>query len=95
MKNVTLSIDEKVLKEARRYAAARDTTLNGLVREYLTRIASEEDLVANARKELLRLADTSKGRLGPDWKWNREALYDRPVLPGHQRSSLRRSGKKG
>lgn len=92
MKNITLAIDEEVLKGARRYATARDTTVNGLVREYLTRIATEDDRVAKARKELLKLAETSTARLGPGWKWNREELYDRPVLRGHKRPHLRRRG---
>ena len=92
MKNITLAIDEGVLKGARRYATARDMTLNGLVREYLTRIATEDDRVSKARKELLKLAETSTARLGPGWKWNREELYDRPVLRGHKRANLRRGG---
>jgi len=37
MKNVTLAIEEKVLREARRYAAENDTTLNALVREFSCR----------------------------------------------------------
>jgi uncharacterized protein DUF6364 len=92
MKNITLAIDEDLLKAARRYAAARDTTVNGLVREYLTRIATEDDRVAKARAELLKLAEASEARLGPGWKWNREELYDRPVLRRHKRPHLRRGG---
>ena len=92
MKNITLAIDEKVLKGVRRYAAAHDTTVNGLVREYLTRIANEDDRLVQARKDLLTLAETSPARLGSAWKWNREELYDRPVLRGHKRPDLRRGG---
>jgi hypothetical protein len=92
MKNITLAIDEDVLRAARRYAAARDTTVNGLVREYLTRIATDGDRVAKAREELMKLAESSSARLGPGWKWNREELYDRPVLRRHKRPHLRRGG---
>ena len=35
MKNVTLAVEEDVLAAARKYAAARKTTVNGLVRDYL------------------------------------------------------------
>ena len=35
MKNITLAIDEEVLRAARIYAAEHDTTVNALVREYL------------------------------------------------------------
>jgi len=92
MKNITLAIDEDLLRAARRYAAARDTTVNGLVREYLMRIAMEDDRVAKARQELLKLAEASPARLGPRWKWNREELHDRPVLRRHKRPHLRRGG---
>ena len=76
MKNITLSIDENVLSEVRRYAARRDTTVNALVRDFLTRLATQEDRAAKARQRLLELSDTSEGRMG-DQKWNRERLYDR------------------
>ena len=76
MKNITLSIDENVLSEVRRYAASRDTTVNALVRDFLTRLATQEDRAAKARRRLLELSDTSEGRMG-DQKWNRERLYDR------------------
>jgi hypothetical protein len=76
MKNITLSIDENVLSEVRRYAATRDTTVNALVRDFLTRLATQEDRAAKARQRLLELSDTSEGRMG-DQKWNRERLYDR------------------
>ena len=76
MKNITLSIDENVLSEVRRYAASRDTTVNALVRDFLTRLATQEDRAAKARQRLLELSDTSEGRMG-DQKWNRERLYDR------------------
>ena len=76
MKNITLSIDENVLSEVRRYAAKRDTTVNALVRDFLTRLATQEDRATKARQRLLELSDTSEGRMG-DRKWNRERLYDR------------------
>ena len=76
MKNITLSVDDKVLTDVRRYAAQRDTTVNALVRDFLTRIATQEDRAANARRRLLELSDTSEGRMG-EQTWNRERLYDR------------------
>ena len=36
MKNITLAINEEILRAARRYAANHDTTVNALVRDYLT-----------------------------------------------------------
>ena len=39
--NVTLSLDDKLVKEVRKIAVERDTTLTGLVREYLEKLATE------------------------------------------------------
>ena len=79
MKNITLSIDEKVLKAARIYAAEHGTTVNALVREYLIGLASanKQDLEAEhakLRAELAELNRNSHGDLG-DWKWNREDIH--------------------
>jgi predicted HicB family RNase H-like nuclease len=40
MKKITLSVDDEVLAGARRYALQQDSTVNALVREYLTRLAA-------------------------------------------------------
>jgi hypothetical protein len=98
MKNITLSVDEKALKAARIYAAEHDTTVNALVREFLARFVraraeSSAEERAKAREELVRLAEQSTGRLGPDWKWNREDLYDRPVFSRHEHPDIRRGRK--
>jgi hypothetical protein len=98
MKNITLSVDEKSLKAARVYAAEHDTTVNALVREFLARFArgrseASAEERAQARKELVKLAEQSPARLGPNWKWNREEIYDRPVFSRHERPDLRRGRK--
>ncbi len=89
MKNITLALDEDVLAAVRKYAVAHDTTVNGLVRDYLTRLAVQEDRAAKARKKLAELARASTLDPGPDWKWDREALYDRGLRAGHERAALR------
>ena len=93
MKNITLAVDEDVLDRVRVIAAERKTTVNGLVREYLARIASEQDRRAEARRGLRELMEKSQARLGPDYKWNREELYEDRMFPRHQRSDLRRDGE--
>ena len=95
MKNITLAIDDTVLDGVRQIAALRKTTVNALVRDYLTRLASEDDRVAKAREGLRRLMDKSTLELGPDYRWNREELYEERLLPRHQRPGLRGSGKAG
>jgi hypothetical protein len=95
MKNITLSVDEHVLDEVRQIAARQRTTVNAMVRDYLTRLASEDSRIAQARERLLDLARASEGRLGQDWKWNREDAYEGRVLPRHQRSPVSRTRKRG
>jgi hypothetical protein len=76
MKNITLSVDEKVLRSVRRYAAENDRTVNALVREFLTRIATNEDRARNARRRLRELSNRSAARVGTI-SWRRESLHER------------------
>lgn len=77
MKNITLAIDDEVLDRVRIVAAEKKTTVNALVREFLADLASRDERLAEARKQLLRLMDTSKGRMAPDWKFDREETHER------------------
>jgi predicted transcriptional regulator len=94
MKNITLAIDGDVLDRVREIAARKRTTVNAIVREHLTKLASEEFRIAEARRRLLELSDASEGRLGPDWKWNREDAYAGRVLPRHEHPPVRRSRRR-
>ena len=77
MKNITLAIDDEVLDRVRVVAAEKKTTVNALVREFLADLAGRDERLAEARKQLLRLMDTSKGRMAPDWKFDREETHER------------------
>lgn len=92
MKNITLAVEEEVLNAVRKYAAERGTTVNGLVRDYLTRLAAFEDRAAKARQELAELSEASEGRLG-GWTLNREEIYDRPLFSRHQYPGVRGFGE--
>ena len=76
MKNITLSVDEDVLATVRRHAAERNSTVNALVREYLTGLAAHEDRAKRARARLRQLSEQSQGRLGKK-TWTREGLHER------------------
>ena len=75
-KNITLSVDAGVLAKVRRIAAEKDTTVNALVRCYLTRMVDHEDRAKNARLELVKLIERSTWNPGPDFKWSREEIYN-------------------
>lgn len=93
MKNITLALEDDVLDGMRRYAAHHRTTVNALIRDHCKRIVSQEDRAAQARRELAELSERSNGRLGPDWKWNRDELYDRPIFRRYECADLRGNGK--
>lgn len=77
MKNITLAIDDDVLDRARLIAAQRRTTVNAMVREFLTEVGKREDQVAEARRQLLHLMDTSQGRMAPGWTFDRDDAHER------------------
>jgi hypothetical protein len=95
MKNITLAMDAGILDQVREIAARRRTTVNGLVRDYLTQLASEEGRITEARRGLAELMEESTGRLGPDYVWNRESIYEERMFPRHQRSDLRSDREAG
>ena len=74
MKNITLAIDEDLLDKVRVLAAMKRTSVNEIVRSYLSRLVDEERGKDEAREELLRLMDNSQGRMA-DWRPSREETY--------------------
>lgn len=76
--NLTLSIDDRLVAEARKVAEARGMSLNQMVREELERLTSRvsgDDLVQQLEAQWAR-----EGPGSSEWRWNREELHDRPVL---------------
>jgi len=77
--NITLSIDEEVVKQVRKIAVERDTTLTGLVRAYLEELAVEHARSGRKRRErdaLERSFERCQFRVGKR-TWKREDLYAR------------------
>lgn len=75
MKNITLSADEEVIKQAREAAKMRGMSLNQLIRDYLEELASG----SQSDSEFLRLEELSElaaGRRG-DWKFDRDEVHER------------------
>ena len=73
--NVTLSIDDEIVQEARRRAEAMGTSVNQLVREYLEQLVGKKDSKADAA-EFERLSRVARGN-SRGWKFNREELHER------------------
>ena len=76
MKNLTLRVDDAVLAVVRRHAAEHNTTVNALVRDYLSNLAAFEDRVGRARARLRQLSRQSELRVGAK-TWSRDDLHER------------------
>ena len=77
--NLTLSLDDKLIKKARKIAVERDTTLTGLVRDYLERLAAEDAASGRKRREretLERSFERFRYKVG-ERTWKRADLYAR------------------
>ena len=77
--NITLSIDEELVKQVRKIAVERDTTLTGLVRAYLQELAAEDARSGRKRREmeaLERSFEQLQIHMG-ERTWKREDLYER------------------
>ena len=73
MPNITISLDEELLKSGRRYAEAHQTSMNALIRKLLeqtVRFQSEDWL-----KECFELMDRANGN-SKGQRWKREELYN-------------------
>lgn len=73
MKNVTISLDEKVLEAGRAYAKAHNLSLNSLIRRLLAQTVLPT--TENWMDELFELMDQANGD-SHGQKWNREEIYD-------------------
>lgn len=77
MSNLTLNIDDDVLRRARIRALERGTTVNSLVRSYLETFAGPEQ-GRRALDEIVEIAQQSNASSGPEGRtWTRDELYER------------------
>ncbi len=76
MRNVTIALDEATLREARRIAAERSTTLNALIREFLERLTVRESQARKARRRIAELCRESTAEVG-ERNWTRDELHER------------------
>jgi plasmid stability protein len=77
MANLTVSIDDEVLRKARIRALEHSTSVNAVVRDYLERYAGVGPTAA-ALTGFLELARASRAGSGPGGRsWTRADLYER------------------
>jgi hypothetical protein len=80
MANLTITIDDRLLRQARMRALEDGTSVNALLRTYLERYAGSGD-AADALGGFARLARASSATSGPSGRtWTRDELHDRTGL---------------
>ena len=77
MQNITLSVDERVVKKVRKMALDKDTTLTAMVRDYLTELALRYDSDRELAAEKLEATFKKHSRNMGKRSWNREELHER------------------
>lgn len=77
-RNLTLTIDEGVLREARKIALDRNTSVNQIVREFLEQLVSEKDTRKEAARKIEEFWRTHSIEVGPI-TWTRDDLHDRKL----------------
>jgi hypothetical protein len=75
MGNITLTVDDTVIKQARRVALERDTTLTAMVRDYLEQVAASDLELRRRRAMDLKEAFAALGRPLGTKDWNRDDLH--------------------
>jgi hypothetical protein len=76
MKNITLSAGEEIIAKARIYAKTHNTTLNQLIRDYLSQLGGELD-PRQVAAEFANEALSQAGRSDEGWRFNREEIHKR------------------
>jgi len=77
-RNITLSLPTVLLRQIKRLAADRDSSVSALMADALTRLADEDRRYSSARKRSLA-ALHSAGSLGTGGRrtWTRDELHER------------------
>jgi Family of unknown function (DUF6364) len=73
-RNLTIQLDEAVIRHARVVAAHRGVSLSGLVAQQLTLLAEADERYERARAVALDALTAATGAGAPTW--HREGLYD-------------------
>ena len=76
--NITLSADKELIRKAREYAKRQNSSLNNLIRDYLTKLTDEMD-ASSAAGEFARLSTDFSGKSSEDYTFNRDEIYERDL----------------
>jgi plasmid stability protein len=80
MANITIALDDDLLRRARARAAERGTSVNAVIREMLRQYAGPSD-AADVLEMMFGIADEAGSSLGEQGiTWTRDDLHDRSHL---------------
>jgi hypothetical protein len=75
-RNLTLTIEEELLRQARKLAIDRNTSVNQLVRDYLERLVKESDQREAALADIQEMFRSMRVQVGRG-TWTRQDLHER------------------
>lgn len=87
MANLTITVDEQVLKKARMRALEEDTSVNAILRGYLEDYSGLRRERLEAGRRILEMAKNSKMSSGGQGLPKREELYDREICRSRSRKT--------
>jgi hypothetical protein len=76
MANLTIAVPEEILKSARRRALEQGTSVNAVLRDYLSQFAGAQSAQANAAARVLELSRSAHSGRGKA-TWTRDDLHER------------------
>jgi plasmid stability protein len=76
MANLTLSIDDQLLKKARKVALEHDSSVNKMVRDYLRRVVSEQEGSEDPVSDLMAYFERTSVPVSP-MRFSRDELHER------------------
>jgi hypothetical protein len=77
MPNITLSVDDEIVKKVRKIAIDKNTTLTEMIREFLSSVAARDTQMKNEAVSKLHKSFKTMSRDMGQRKWSREDLHER------------------
>ena len=75
--NVTLAIDDRIVKAVRKTALEHHTTMTAMIRNYLEQVAAQEMQSRERALLVVRQAFATPSFMGPSVRPTREELHER------------------
>ncbi len=77
MTNLTISLDESIIRSARMRALSEGSSVSAKVREFLAQYASNTDAQMKAGEAIIAMAKASRGINAEGVKWTKDDANDR------------------